>query len=75
VDEPPGTGPVSREQLMHLSRGWDAEAAEIERTLPDQAPGLRGFRTTRALVLREKAEELRGRLDGNKNMEQEQEQP
>jgi hypothetical protein len=74
VEEPPGTGPVSRERVMHLSRAWDAEAAQIERTLDDQAPGQRPYRATRARVRRECAEGLRALLDENTIEEREQEQ-
>jgi hypothetical protein len=55
---------VPARELLHLAADWDAQAAEIERTLEDQAPGQRGYRTARALVSREHADQLRARVEG-----------
>jgi hypothetical protein len=60
----PAVPALSREELLHLAADWDAQAAEIERTMEDQAPGQRAVRTTRALVSREHAGQLRARIAG-----------
>jgi hypothetical protein len=60
----PAVPALSREELLHLAAGWDAQAAEIERTMDEQAPGQRAVRTTRALVSREHAGQLRARIEG-----------
>jgi hypothetical protein len=56
---------LSRERLLHLAADWEAQAAEIERTMEDQAPGQRGYRAARALISREHAGQLRARVEGN----------